>query len=231
MLIDCPKIFTMLPTENYTGKMTFGPNHSSPYTWGKTPMAELPRPGKVFYYEETHWRMAEAVIQQVSGKSLDNVTAELTEKFGMKHSHLENIPSLGGPEWISTTEDLETFLQHIVKRDFLKSETQAAFERPHTNEATWYGFRARPDWGYALGSWSHCPSGSCTQLSSIGLFGTFPFVDMKSGIYFALVRPAGLDPKKGVLMDRSIAFWEAVYKPLEEAIAGSKRSVPTTMVV
>jgi len=214
-----PKIFTIIPSENYTHKMTFGPNRSSPYTWGQTPMAELPRPGKVFYYEETHWRMAEAVVQQLSGKGLDSVTADLAKKFDMKNSHLENIPKLGGPEWISTAEDLEKFLLHIVRRDFLKSETQAAFERPHTNDATWYGFRARPDWGYSMGSWNHCPDGSCSQLSSIGLFGTFPFVDMNSGLYLALVRPAGLDPTKGVLMDRSVAFWEALNPSIQQAVS------------
>jgi len=210
------KIFTMLPTENYTGLMSIGENHSSPYTWGKTNMADLPKPGSVFYYEETHWRMAAAAVQQISGKNLDEVTAALAKEFGMKKSHLENIPQLGGPEWISTADDLEIFLQRLLKRDFLKSETQAAFEKSHTNSAEWYGFRARPDWGYALGSWAHCPKGNCAQFSSIGLFGTLPFVDFNSGIYFALMRPAGMDPKKGVLMDRSVAFWEEVYHPFME---------------
>jgi CubicO group peptidase (beta-lactamase class C family) len=226
-----PKIFTMLKTENYSHQMTFGPNRSSPYTWGKTPMKDLPRPGEVFYYEETHWRMAEAVVQQVAGKGLDNVTADLTAKLGMKHSHLENIPSLGGPEWISTAEDLETFLMHIVKKDLLKPETQASFEKAHTNNAKWYGFRARPEWGYALGSWSHCPKGGCSQLSSIGLFGTFPFVDFESGIYLALVRPAGLDPTRGVLMDRSVSFWSAIYPKLSQAVSSRTAVHPAPVVV
>merc|ERR1719188_2754979 len=111
----------MLPTENYTGKMSIGPNRTSPYTFGETPMEKLPRPGSVFYYEETHWRLAEAAVREISGKGLDNVTAELAKKFGMNRSHLENIPSLGGPEWISTAEDLETFLLHLLRRDFLKA--------------------------------------------------------------------------------------------------------------
>jgi len=216
-----PKIFTVLPTENYTKQMSFGPNATSPYTWGKTPMDQLPLPGSSFYYEETHWRLAEEAVKTISGKGLDQVTADLATKFGMTKSHLENIPSLGGPEWISTAEDLETFLRRLLKKDFLKPETQAAFETTHTNEAEWYGFRARPDWGYAMGSWSHCPKGGCHQLSSIGLFGTFPFVDFNTGIYFALVRPAGLDPKLGVLMDRSVAFWEQVYKQVAEAVAAA----------
>jgi len=220
-----PKIFTIIPAENYTKQMTFGPVAPSPYTWGKTGLADLPRPGQVFYYEETHWRMGEAVVQQIANKSLEQVTTELTSQFGMKHSHLENIPSLGGPEWISTAEDLEIFLKHVVDRDFLKEETHAAYERSHTDNATWYGFRMRPDWGYAMGSWSHCPKGPCSQLSSIGLFGTFPFVDLKTGLYFALVRPAGVDPKRGVLMDRSVAFWEALQLPLQRAAADAALAI------
>jgi CubicO group peptidase (beta-lactamase class C family) len=216
-----PKIFTILKIENYTHKMSIGPNRSSPYVWGKTQLPALPRPGKVFYYEETHWRMAETAIKQISGKGLDNVTADLANKFGMKNSHLENIPSLGGPEWISTCSDLEKFLQHVANRDFLKEATQTAFESAHTNDADWYGFKARPDWGYAMGSWSHCPHGGCSQLSSIGLFGTMPVVDLTTGLYFALVRPAGVDPQRGVLMDRSVAFWEALSHVLNQGVAAA----------
>jgi CubicO group peptidase (beta-lactamase class C family) len=229
-----PKIFTVVPTENYTGKMTFGANQSSPYVWGKTPVEDLPRPGKVFYYEETHWRMAEAAVREISGgKSLEQVTSDLTRHFGMNHSHLENIPSLGGPEWISTASDLEIFLRRVLKRDFLKKATQDAFEAAHTKDATWYGFRPRPEWGYALGSWSHCPSGTCSQLSSIGLFGTFPVVDFGAptgGFYFALVRPASVDPKKGVLMDRSIAFWEALQGVLLDRVSATQAVVQSVLV-
>ena len=81
-----------------------------------------------------------------------------------------------------------------------------------------------------MGSWSHCPDGGCSQLSSIGLFGTFPFVDLQTGLYFALVRPAGLDPSKGVLMDRSVAFWEKIYDPLAEAATAAVAEAVATEI-
>merc|ERR1712151_1488533 len=120
--------------------------------------------------------------------------------------------------WVSTAEDLEKFLQHLVRRDFLSPATQREFERAHTTGADWYGFRMRPDWGYAMGSWAHCPSGSCKQFSSIGIFGTLPFVDFESGLYFALVRPAGMDPARGVFLDRSVAFWERTYPMIRDLL-------------
>lgn len=212
------KIFTAVPIERFTGNMTGFEKHPSPYTWGKTPIWELPKPGQTFYYEETHWRLAESVVQAASGHGLDAITAELAESFGMNNSKLENIPQLGGPEWLSTAEDMEQFLQHVVRRNFLKPETQQAFEHAHTTGAKWYGFRQREDWGYALGSWAHCPDGTCAQFSSIGIFGTFPFVDYESGFYIALVRPAGMDPKRGVFLDRSVAFWERTYPTIREVL-------------
>jgi CubicO group peptidase (beta-lactamase class C family) len=212
------KIFTAVPIENYTKNMTGFEAHPSPYVWGTTPVQDLPKPGTVFYYEETHWRLAESVIAAASKRDLNDITADLAKSFKMENSKLENIPQLGGPEWVSTAEDLEKFLQHVVRRDFLKPETQKEFESDHTNSATWYGFRMRPDWGYALGSWSHCPGGSCKLFSSIGIFGTLPFVDYESGLYYALVRPAGLDPKRGVFLDRSVAFLERTYPAIREAL-------------
>merc|ERR1719201_1579432 len=101
------KIFTAVPIENYTGLMSGFDVHPSPYTWGKTPLSALPKPGTVFYYEETHWRLAEAIVRSASDKGLDSITAELAKNFGMNSSRLENIPQLGGPEWISNADDLE----------------------------------------------------------------------------------------------------------------------------
>merc|ERR1711904_157555 len=75
----------------------------------------------------------------------------------------------------------------------------------------------RPEWGYALGSWAHCPDKSCEEFSSIGIFGTLPFVDFKTGLYYALVRPQGLD-KRGVFLDRSVAFWEKTYPTVRAAL-------------
>lgn len=215
------KIFTAVPIENYTGLMTGFDTHPSPYTWGKTPVKDLPKPGSVFYYEETHWRLAESIVHAASGRGLDEITADLARDFGMKNSHLENIPQLGGPEWISSADDLEKFLLHVLRKDFLSQQTQDAFQSAQTKEAKWYGFRQRPDWGYAMGSWAHCPNDSCKQFSSIGIFGTFPFVDHESGIYYALVRPAGMDPKRGVFLDRSVSFWEKTYPAMKAELASS----------
>jgi len=212
------KIFTAVPIENYTGLMTGFNKHPSPYTWGVTPNKDLPKPGSAFYYEETHWRLAESIVAAASGKDLDAITAELATSLGMNNSKLENIPSLGGPEWVSTAADLELFLQHVVRKSLFKPATQTAFQTAHTNDAEWYGFRMRPEWGYALGSWAHCPSGSCQEFSSIGIFGTFPFVDYESGLYYALVRPAGLDPNRGVFLDRSVAFWEKTFPAVKGAL-------------
>ena len=173
-------------------------------------IARLPledKPGTVFKYGGPGLQVAGALVEQVTGKRW----AELFDQriggpLGMSHTYWEHLPTRGiipndtlNPLLqggaVSTADDYMRFLGMLAGdgvysgKRVLSAEAVAEMERAQTRglPMAWLppGVKDAKGLQYALGNWCEQmeADGDCTLVSSPGAFGTYPWIDRKSGLY------------------------------------------------
>ena len=163
-------------------------------------------PGVEFTYGGISMQIAGYVAEQASGKAWAQLFTELVATpAAMQNSSYEhplwhkpgtpiNSPNLAGGLY-TTAQDYFNFLSALTNSDvaarLLTPESIAKMERDHTSGLI-QNFRPPmllpDDWSYGLGLWCEAPTaGLCTRVSSLGAWGTFPWIDRQSGTYGVLV--------------------------------------------
>jgi len=172
-------------------------------------IAALPlqdRPGTVFKYGSPALQIAGALVEQATGESWSRLFEErIAGPLGMTHTSWGNPLRPGMPTAAvhnpnlqagatTTADDYGRFLTMLAAdgvyqgRRILSAQSVAAMETAQTLGVPKAfippgGDNAKPE--YALGNW--CESveagGVCRLVSSPGAFGTFPWIDRKTGLY------------------------------------------------
>jgi len=163
-------------------------------------------PGKVFAYGSAGFQLAGAAVEAATGQRWAQVFEnKIAKPLGMTHTYWTHLrldsadelpvaetrnPVLQGGA-ISTAGDYLRFLRMIVQDgvydghsvlsrssidEMLKDQTPKAFMTPAPENPIQGGH-------YSLGNWCESPdaSGACLRNSSIGAFGTYPWVERKTG--------------------------------------------------
>lgn len=162
-------------------------------------------PGAVFKYGGPSLQVAGALAERTTGKSWAALFREkLAEPLGLTHSYWTNVlepnldPALvANPNLqaglVTTAEDYSMFLTMIAEngsyggRQILSPTAVETLEKAQTLNAT-FGYLppgVPNKVHYALGNWCEtvATDGACTLVSSPGAYGTYPWIDRKSGLY------------------------------------------------
>lgn len=166
-------------------------------------------PGAVFRYGGPSLQVAGALVEQATGKPWAVLFDErIAGPLGMSHTHWGNPlrPGLAPAEVrnpnlqagvYTTADDYAAFLGMLAAggeahgRRILSRTAFEAMETLQTGRAT---MAYKPPGaaglaGYALGNWCEtwaeggAQAGRCEMVSSPGAFGTWPWIDRKSGLY------------------------------------------------
>ena len=162
-------------------------------------------PGVEFSYGGISMQIAGYVAEQASGKRWSQLFDELVATpSGMEqsayghpfwHSPGTEIhsPNLAGGLYASA-QDYFNFLTalspDVTGPRLLTDDSIGQMESDQTSTLVqnFRGPSVPQDWFYGLGLWCENPlAGRCTQVNSAGAFGTFPWIDRKSGTYGVLV--------------------------------------------
>ncbi len=162
-------------------------------------------PGVKFSYGGISMQIAGYIAEQASGKRWSQLFDELVATpAGMEHS------TYGHPFWYSpgvevqspnlagglyaSGQDYFNFLTAVsadgMERRLLTQDSTGQMESDQTSTLVHHSKRGPlpEDWFYGLGLWCESPlAGRCTMVNSGGAFGTFPWIDRKSGTYGVLV--------------------------------------------
>lgn len=160
--------------------------------------------GSEFAYGGATMQMAGLVAEAVTGESWGDIFDTLVAKpIGMQHSFYGHplwdgerseiiTPNLGGGLHTSAREYF-AFLARLAGADddrFISNESIASMEIDNSSGLNQY-FRPTgiPDsWGYGLGLWCESIDNViCDRVSSAGAFGTYPWIDRKTGTFGVLV--------------------------------------------
>ena len=164
------------------------------------------RPGAVFKYGSPALQVAGALVEQASGKTWSRLFDErIAQPLGMIHTKWTspawpNVPSseIHNPNLqggvVTTAEDYSKFLTMLAMngifqgRQVLSAKAVAAME---TAQTVGVPKKLRPpgvadvQLEYGLGNW--CASvdagAQCRLVASPGAFGTYPWIDRKTGLY------------------------------------------------
>ncbi len=159
-------------------------------------------PGASFKYNSTHMQVAGLMLVKALGYSgWDQVFAEFKNATGLFATSEYDLPSLsnprlaGGMHW--TAAEYMAFLRAIYERKVVSQATldlwfqdySIASELKDTPIVDGIG----QEWRYGFGYWIECPSTvfnceTITVISSLGLFGAYPFVDFELGYFGILAR-------------------------------------------
>lgn len=154
-------------------------------------IAKMPmegEPGKVFHYSNAGLQIAGAVIEKISGKSFETLFAErIAGPLKMKNTDFGHGPVVlpaGGAS--STPEDYMHFLVMILDKGMyngtrvLSEKSVAEMQVNRVGPDVTIGYTPVSGMGaglgYGYGEWT-----MGTAVSSPGLFGSFPWVDLKHG--------------------------------------------------
>jgi CubicO group peptidase (beta-lactamase class C family) len=173
----------------------------------KRPLADPP--GTVFKYGGPGFQVAGALVETVTGKRWADLFSErISGPLGMKHTYWEHLPTRGIPPEqtlnpllqggaVTTAQDYMRFLTMIAQHGEYDGRRILSMQAIETMETVQtlalgkqmaylpQGGRAGANEQYALGNWCETWSkgGRCMLVSSPGAFGTYPWIDWKSGLY------------------------------------------------
>jgi CubicO group peptidase (beta-lactamase class C family) len=162
-------------------------------------------PGSVFEYGGPQFQVAGAMVEKVTGRRWSDLFDErIARPLGMTATHWEHLPSRGVSPAdtlnpllqggaVTTADDYMRFLTMLAAngrfdgRLILSQRAVEEMERVQTL-GTSKGFQppgVPAGWEYALGNWceQRAADNSCTVVSSPGAYGTFPWIDRRSGVY------------------------------------------------
>jgi CubicO group peptidase (beta-lactamase class C family) len=171
----------------------------------KRPLEDVP--GTVFKYGGPGFQVAGAMVEKVTGKRWADLFAErIAVPLGMTHTYWEHLPSRGvSPAEtlnpllqggvVTTADDYMRFLTMVAnggsyeghrvlsKRAVDEMETAQTLGKPMAFLPR--GARSLKPIQYALGNWCETwqSDGTCGLVSSPGAYGTYPWIDRKTGIY------------------------------------------------
>lgn len=164
-------------------------------------------PGTVFKYGGPGFQVAGALVERATGQRwADLFETRIAAPLGMTHTYWAHLPAHGvAPAQtlnpllqggaVSTADDYMRFLTLLAQggsyegRRVLSTQAVEAMETVQTlGKPMAYEPRGAADRGhaqYALGNWCEAwtDAGRCTLVSSPGAFGTFPWIDRRSGVY------------------------------------------------
>jgi CubicO group peptidase (beta-lactamase class C family) len=167
-------------------------------------------PGAVFKYGGPGFQVAGAAVEAVTGERWEQLFKErIADPLGMSHTYWTHLPSRGvAPEQtlnpllqggvVTTADDYMRFLTMLAQggrvgnRRILSTQAVDAMETVQTlGKPMAYvppgAVAGAKSAGvqYALGNWCETWDAKhrCMLVSSPGAFGTFPWVDRKSGLY------------------------------------------------
>jgi CubicO group peptidase (beta-lactamase class C family) len=156
-------------------------------------------PGKTFHYSNTGLQIAGAVIEKITGKKFETLFAErIAKPCNMKKTDFgkKNVALPAGGAY-STPEDYMNFLVMILKngnfngKQILNKSSIEKMQQNYTKGATVaYSPAEAGGWGYGFGEWTMEENDKRSNaVTSPGLFGTFPWVDIEkkyAGFLFCL---------------------------------------------
>lgn len=141
-------------------------------------------PGKVFHYSNAGLQIAGAVLEKISGKSFETLFAErIARPLSMQNTDFGKrkvaLPAGGA---VSTPQDYLNFLVMILNKGTFNGKrilSEASITQMEANRITSdvkvaYSPAEAANFGYGYGEWI---MGTQT-VSSPGLFGSYPWVDM-----------------------------------------------------
>jgi CubicO group peptidase (beta-lactamase class C family) len=162
-------------------------------------------PGVEFSYGGISMQIAGYAAEQASGKRWSQLFDELVatpsamerSAYGHPFWHSPDTeihsPNLAGGLYASA-QDYFNFLTAlspgVTGPRLLTDDSNGQMESDQTSTLVqnFRGPSVPQDWFYGLGLWCESPlAGRCTQVNSAGAFGTFPWIDRKSGTYGVLV--------------------------------------------
>lgn len=171
----------------------------------RRPLADPP--GAVFKYGGPGFQVAGALVERVTGQRwADLFEARIAAPLGMTHTYWMHLPAHGVTPAqtlnpllqggaVSTADDYMRFLTMLAQggtydgHRILSAQAVEAMETAQTlGKPMAYeprGAAAVDHAQYALGNWCETwmDAGRCTLVSSPGAFGTFPWIDRRSGVY------------------------------------------------
>lgn len=164
-------------------------------------------PGAEFKYGAPGFQVAGAVVEAVTGQRWEEAFQQrIARPLGMNHTHWTFL-ALGGPPKplaetrnptlqggaVSTADDYMRFLRMLAQkgshegRQVLSAAAVTEMLMDQTVNAKMHptGAAMLTDAHYSLGNWCETwgPQRQCTRSSSIGAFGTYPWLDQTTGRY------------------------------------------------
>ncbi len=149
-------------------------------------------PGKTFHYSNVGLQVCAAIVEKIGGKSFETLFEERIAKpcnmVNTDYGHVAVALAAGGG-W-STAQDYLNFLVMMMHKGMfngkrvLSEKSVAEMEMNRTNDATIAGspVSQQAGWHYGYGEWiAGEKNGQTTIVSSPGLFGSFPWVNIEKG--------------------------------------------------
>jgi CubicO group peptidase (beta-lactamase class C family) len=162
-------------------------------------------PGTVFKYGGPGFQVAGSLVESVTGKRwADLFNERIAGPLGMSHTYWTHLPERGVAAAqtlnpllqggvVSTADDYMKFLTMLAQQGQFGGHRILSTEAVNTMETiqtlgkpmAYVPPGVKTDLQYALGNWCAAweASGQCTLVMSPGAFGTFPWIDRKTGIY------------------------------------------------
>lgn len=147
-------------------------------------------PGKTFHYGNVGLQIIAAILEKIEAKSFEKIFQEkIAIPLNMNNTHFGNkkVPLAAGGAF-STPLDYLNFLQMILNKGKFNGRqilTSKSIELMQTNYITKetkivYTPKEAGNWGYGFGEWviNKASNQSSKAVTSPGLFGTFPWIDI-----------------------------------------------------
>lgn len=182
------------------------------------------RPGKQFFYGNVGLDVAARVCEIVSKKPFDRLIQErITRPLGLRKTNFQNDggeaidPSGGGK---SSAKDYIAFMSMLLNKGLyngkrvLSEESVALMCKTYTTpDMIKYAPKITQGYNYALGAWVQeaDENGNPSVLSCPGLFGTWPYIDLKRNyacIFFT--KTLSDEPKRDVYLNMKEIIDEAI---------------------
>ena len=162
-------------------------------------------PGQVFRYGGPGFQVAGALVETVTGQRwADLFNERIAGPLAMSHTRWEHLPARGVTATetlnpllqgglITTADDYSRFLTMLAQRGefggrrIISKRAVDLMENVQTlgKPMAYVPPGVTGDLQYALGNWcaTWTADGQCTLAMSPGAFGTFPWIDWRSGVY------------------------------------------------
>ncbi len=149
-------------------------------------------PGKTFHYSNAGLQICAAIVEKIGGKNFETLFEErIAKPCNMTNTDYGHVPVAlaAGGGW-STAQDYLNFLVMIMNKGMfngkrvLSEKSVAEMETNRTNDAViaYSPVSQQAGWHYGYGEWIAAEkNGQATVVSSPGLFGSFPWVNLEKG--------------------------------------------------